>query len=73
MRSVLDPDARIYGEKSSIIKSEAVIALDLGEKKLPASLIMGSTRVSQFEPRQRTELLSFFGAVVERVIRSWPL
>jgi hypothetical protein len=73
MRSVIDPDTRIYGKKSSIIKSEAVIALDLGEKKLPASLIMGSTSVNQFEPRQRTELLSFFGAVVERVIRSWPL
>ena len=73
MRSVLDPDTRIYGEKSSIIKSEAVITLDLGEKKLPASLIMGSTNVNQFEPRHRTELLSFFGAVVERVIRNWPL
>ena len=73
MRSVRDPDTRIYGEKSSIIKSEAVIALDLGEKKLPASLIMGSTSVNQFEPRQRTELLRFFGSVVERVIRNWPL
>ena len=53
--------------------SSLSINLNLGKKTSGALLIMGSTNVSQFEPRQRTELLSFLGAVLERVIRGWSI
>ena len=73
MRKTGNPDKRVYGDKSNNIKSEAVITLDLGKNNPLALLIMGSTSVRQFEPKQRTELLSFLGAILERVIRSWSL
>ena len=73
MRGTVNPNKKIYGEKANNIKSEALINLNLGKKTSGALLIMGSTNVSQFEPRQRTELLSFLGAVLERVIRGWSI
>ena len=73
MRQVSSPNESIYGQKVHSIKSEAVIQLDLGEKKIPALLIIGSNKAIQFEPKKGTELLEFFGSVMERVIKRWVI
>jgi uncharacterized protein YigA (DUF484 family) len=73
MRRVSSPNESVYGEKAHSIKSEAVIQLDLREKKLSALLIIGSNTATQFEPKKGTELLAFFGSVIERVIRRWTI
>ena len=73
MRQVSSPNERIYGQKAHSIKSEAVIQLDLGENKVPALLIIGSNTATQFESKKGTELLEFFGSVMERVIKRWAI
>ncbi|WP_210529012.1 DUF484 family protein [Rubellimicrobium arenae] len=49
------------------IESEACLRLDLGEDV--GLLAMGSRAVSHFSPQHGTDLLGFFGAVVERALR----
>lgn len=58
--------AEIYGQTG--IASEACLALDLGT---PGLLLLGSRDAQMFGPHQGTDLLGFFGGVVERVLRRW--
>jgi len=63
--------SELYGEQAAWIKSEALVRLDLGAGRLPALLVLGSEDPHQFRPDQGTDLLAFFAAVFERVLRRW--
>lgn len=63
--------AAVYGAHAGGIRSEACIALDLGQGRRPAMLALGSDDPHQFAPSQGTDLLTFFGGVFERTLRSW--
>ena len=52
------------------ILSEAVIAIPLSKTNELALLAMGSAKPDYFNPNQATDLLSFFGAVIERHFNS---
>lgn len=66
------PDAAaIYGEAAIIVRSEAVMPLDLGEGRLPGMLALGSADAHQFRANQGTDLLAFFAGVFERAMRRW--
>ena len=69
LRQMLPPNAELYGEKAADIKSEALLRLDLGEGRLPGLLVLGSENPHQFRSSQGSDLLGFFGAVFERVMR----
>lgn len=71
LRQTRVEDALIYRDKADYIRSEACLKLDLGEGRLPGMLVMGSEDPHQFNPQQGTDLLGFFGAVFERVMRRW--
>ena len=71
LRQIRTEDAAIYREKSDYVRSEACLKLDLGEGRLPGMLVMGSEDPHQFNSQQGTDLLAFFGSVVERVMRRW--
>lgn len=61
----------IYGEAADSIRSEALILIQLGADKQPGLLALGSTDADQLAPGQATDLLLFYGAVFERVMRRW--
>ncbi|PRY95656.1 hypothetical protein BCF33_1278 [Hasllibacter halocynthiae] len=61
----------MHGPDGEPIGSEAVLALDLGEGRLPAALILGCEDPHQFKPGQATDLLAFFAGVFERALRRW--
>ncbi|MSU92225.1 DUF484 family protein [Rhodobacteraceae bacterium 2CG4] len=53
------------------MQSEAVLRLDLGPGTNPALLSMGAEDPQRFTPDQATDLLTFFGGTVERMLRRW--
>lgn len=69
LRQVEVENARLFGAAGSWIRSEAAVALDLGAERRPGLLVLGSDDPHHFAPGQGTELLDFFGGVVERVLR----
>ncbi len=64
------PDA-LYGNRTGIIRSEAVLRLNFGEGRLPGMLVMGAEDPHHFRPTQGTDLLTFFAGVFERSMRRW--
>jgi uncharacterized protein len=71
LRQVGEGEGRIYADKAEYIRSEACLKLDLGEGRLPGLLLMGSEDPHLFSPQQGTDLMTFFGAVFERLMRRW--
>ena len=71
LRQVQPDDARVYGDKSEYVRSEACLKLDFGTGRLPGMLVMGSEDPHQFTPQQGTDLLAFFAGVFERAMRRW--
>lgn len=69
LRPVVPEEAMLYG--GAEVRSEAVLALDLGAGRRPALLALGAADPAQFRPGQATDLLAFFGGVVERALRRW--
>ncbi len=69
LRSVAPEEAVLYD--GADIRSEAILALDLGEGRRPAMLVLGAVDQGQFRPGQAIDLLAFFGGVVERALRRW--
>lgn len=71
LRQVFPETREIHGEKADYIRSEALLRLDLGEGRLPGMLALGAEDPHMFRPSQGTDLLSFFGAVFERLMQRW--
>lgn len=61
----------LYDEGPTWIQSEALIRLDLGPGRLPGLLALGAEDALRFDPEQGTDLLLFFGAAFERMLRRW--
>lgn len=62
---------RIYGVVAADLRSEACLALDFGEGRLPGLLVLGSEDPHMFTQLQGTDLLGFFAGVFERSMRRW--
>lgn len=60
-----------YGRPPRRIASEACLKLDLGPARRPGLLVLGSEDSQMFAAQQGTDLLVFFGGVVERLLRRW--
>lgn len=60
-----------YGAQADAILSEALLRLDFGEGRLPGLLALGAGDPYRFRAAQGTDLLGFFGGVVERAMRRW--
>lgn len=70
LRELGPGEAELYGDGAAL-RSEAAVRLDLGEGRLPALLALASVDPGHFRPGQGTDLLSFYGGVVERMLRRW--
>ena len=75
LRQLPEGDDGLHGaggfEDGHAFCSEACLALDLGEDRLPALLALGCEDPHQFKPGQGTDLLAFFAGVFERAVRRW--
>ncbi len=71
LRQVKSGGAALYGAQAEWVRSEACVALDLGQGRMPGLLLLGSEDPHQFSPMQGTDLLAFFGGVFERSMRRW--
>jgi uncharacterized protein YigA (DUF484 family) len=63
----------IYGAGATLVKSQALVRVDISMRTPPAILAFGSRDPAFFHPSQGTELVSFLARVVERQFRSWLL
>lgn len=61
----------IFGGGSTLVKSEALLRLDIGPTAPAGLLAIGARSESRFHPGQGTELLCFLAKVTARSIRSW--
>lgn len=71
LRTAPPEAATIYGDRAAGITSEACLKLDMGDGRLPGMVVLGAADPQQFSPQQGTDLLAFFGGVVERALRRW--
>lgn len=62
---------QLYGGGATLVKSQALLRLDIGLGTPPALLAFGSRDPNLFYPGQGTDMISFLGRVVERCFRSW--
>lgn len=61
----------IYGGGCGLVKSEALVRLNVSPDSPDILLAFGSRDPNLFEDGQGTELLSFVGLVIERCLRIW--
>ena len=71
LRPVRPESPRVHGPRAGEVRSEAVLRLDLGAGLRPGMLVLGSADPRHFAPGQGTDLLAFFGATCERIMRRW--
>ncbi len=61
----------IYGAGALLVRSQALIRVDIAMQTPPAIIAFGSRDPHLFSPSQGTELVSFLARVVERQFRTW--
>lgn len=71
LRSDIDGDPLIFGAGAGLVRSDALIRLDISSEAPPALLALGSRQSDQFDPGQGTELLRFLAQVIEYTFRAW--
>ncbi len=71
LRADIEGDEAIFGGGASLVRSEALVRLEISTATPPALLAFGSRDADKFHPNQSTELLGFLAAATESVIRGW--
>lgn len=71
LRKAASETLALHGQPGGLIRSEAILPLDLGEGRHPAALLMGSADPARFSPAQGTDLLRFFAQVFRLVLLGW--
>jgi uncharacterized protein YigA (DUF484 family) len=64
-------DAALFGSASGLVRSQALLRLDVSEHAPVGLLCIGTRRPDRFHPGQGTELLSFLARVTELTIATW--
>jgi hypothetical protein len=64
-------EAAIFGPGAGLVRSQALVRLDVSSETPPAMLALGSREPQMFEDGMGTELISFLARVLERCIRFW--
>lgn len=71
LRGNIQGMAEIYGPAAPIVRSEALVRLQIAPDAPAGLLAFASRDADLFHPGQGTELLSFLARVVERCIKGW--
>ena len=67
----IDGFEMIYGGGAGLVRSQALLRLNVAAGSPPILLAFGSREAQMFEDGQGVELLSFLGGVIERCFRAW--
>ncbi|ARE39926.1 hypothetical protein RGUI_1785 [Rhodovulum sp. P5] len=68
LRETTPGPGTLYDTAARAVRSEALIRMSVGRDGTAGLLALGSADPMQFAPNQGTDLLTFFGGVVERVL-----
>jgi uncharacterized protein YigA (DUF484 family) len=61
----------LFGAAAGLIRSAALLRLDISSATPPALLTLGSRQPDHFDPSQGSELLQFLARALELTIRQW--
>lgn len=61
----------IYGAGASLVRSQVLMRIEIGQGAPPALIAFGSRDPFQFQPGQATEQVTFLAHVIERIFASW--
>lgn len=67
----IEGDPEIFGAAAGLVRSEALIRLQVSGETPEGLLAFGSRQPDMFHHGQGTELVCFLARVIERCIRSW--
>ncbi len=71
LRPYVAGDPILFGPGAGIVRSDALLRLDMGHGAPDGLLALGARAEGQFLPAQGTELLNFLAQVLAVSIRSW--
>lgn len=71
LRPLVEAEPLLYGSDDSVVKSDALVRLTLGDGLPEGLLALGSRRPGTFSPEQGSELLTFFADVVTACVHRW--
>ena len=71
LRSHITGDPRAFGEAAGLVRSEALVRLEISTATPPAMLAFGSRNPEKFHPGQAVELMAFLATALESVVRGW--
>ena len=71
LRGDVTGEKQIFGAGASLIRSEAIIRLNISSVTPPALIAFGSRDPLRFDSGQSTELVAFLACVLEHVISTW--
>lgn len=71
LKSDIHGSEQIFGGGAGLVRSEALMRVDISQKTPPAILAFGSRDPEMFSDAQGTELIGFLARVVERCFRQW--
>ncbi len=71
LRPEVAGDPEIFGAAAGLVRSDALIRLDIAPAAPPTLIAFGSRQPDHFHPGQGTELLNFLARVLEITIRAW--
>jgi uncharacterized protein YigA (DUF484 family) len=61
----------VYGAGANLVKSQALVRLNIASGMPEALLAFGSRDAAMFQAGQATDLVTFLGRVIERCFRAW--
>lgn len=61
----------IYGGGAGLVRSQALLRIDISMNTPPTLLAFGSRDANTFQKGQGTELVSFLARIIERSMRAW--
>ena len=64
-------DEALFGSGAGLVRSQALVRLNVSTGTPPCLLALGSREPDMFHSGMRTELISFLARVLERCIGSW--
>jgi len=71
LRPSVAGDPLLFGAAAGLVRSDALIRLEISPMTPPALLALGSRNERHFDQNQGTELLQFLGAVLSQMVRIW--
>ncbi len=71
LRRNIEGEETFYGGAAPLVKSDALLRLQVRRGGPTGMLALGSRRAPRFHPAQGTELLGFLARVVEHGLKSW--